>query len=164
MKLKKAKYSALEIAYYIINYGYKNNIVISNLKLQSILYYAQLKFLEHSKLCFDEDIIINSYGPIVKSVNEKFKRYGALIIPPVKYYYDLSKGFLHMKKVPYKCKIEKRDKLVLINVISECCSYSTSELIQRSSISASKISMYYKSNNISGENLFKFFNKNNNWR
>ena len=28
MKLKKAKYSALEVAYYIINYGYKNNIVI----------------------------------------------------------------------------------------------------------------------------------------
>ena len=164
MKLKKAKYSALEVAYYIINYGYKNNIVISNLRLQSILYYAQLKFLKHSKLCFNEDIIINSNGPIVKLVNEKFKRYGALIIPPVKYYYDLSKGFLHMRKVPYKCKIDKKDRLILINVILKCCSCSTSELIQRSSISASKISMYYRSNNISGENLFKFFSKNNNWR
>jgi len=135
-----------------------------NPKFNTDYHIDALEFLKHSKLCFNEDIIINSNGPIVKLVNEKFKRYGTLIIPPVKYYYDLSKGFLHMRKVPYKCKIDKKDRLILINVILKCCSCTTSELIQCSSISASKISMYYRSNNISGENLFKFFSKNNNWR
>ncbi|MDD6056611.1 MAG: DUF4065 domain-containing protein [Helicobacteraceae bacterium] len=55
--------------------------IISNLKMQKLLYYAQGEFLAiFNKPLFSDKIEAWKYGPVVKSVYEKFKVYGRLAI------------------------------------------------------------------------------------
>lgn len=51
---------------------------ISNLKLQKLLYYAQgMHMAVHKEKLFEEPIEAWSYGPVVASVYERYKNYGA---------------------------------------------------------------------------------------
>ena len=55
---------------------------ISNLKLQKLLYYAQgLHLALHDEPLFSEPIVRWQYGPVVRSVYDAFKGYGAGAIP-----------------------------------------------------------------------------------
>lgn len=75
-------YDVLTIADYVIAY-YKNvDSVVSNLKLQKILYFLQAAFLiEMDKPLFDSDIEAWSFGPVIPVVYDKFKLFGAASIP-----------------------------------------------------------------------------------
>lgn len=54
---------------------------ISNLKMQKLLYYAQGHFLAtYQKPLFNEKIEAWKYGPVVKKVYDRFKKYGNLAI------------------------------------------------------------------------------------
>lgn len=56
--------------------------LISNLKLQKLLYYAQgIHLAMHDKPLFDEAIQAWQHGPVVASVYHRFKEYGAGAIP-----------------------------------------------------------------------------------
>lgn len=77
-------YDVLTITDYVIAY-YKNaDSVVSNLKLQKILYFLQAAFLiEMDKPLFDSDIEAWSFGPVVPSVYNKFKIFGGASIPDI---------------------------------------------------------------------------------
>ena len=50
-------YSALEVARHIINYVNSNDQLLSNLKLQKLLYFVQAEFLiSQERICFTDDI------------------------------------------------------------------------------------------------------------
>lgn len=80
-------YNARDIANFVINYSNDNNIRITNLKLQKLLYYIQAAFLvEKNKTCFEESIVNWKHGPVVPEVYNEFKNYGASNIDRVDEY------------------------------------------------------------------------------
>ena len=75
--------SALDAANHIIEWCWKHNRMISNLKLQIFLYFVQAYFLvdsEGREACFDERIEARCYGPVVPVVYDAYKKYGSLNI------------------------------------------------------------------------------------
>lgn len=57
--------------------------IISNLKLQKLLYYAQGFHLAlYGDPIFKENILAWEYGPVVKEVYDEYKKYGGAFIPP----------------------------------------------------------------------------------
>ena len=76
-------YSAMNIAAWIIKYCDNNKILMSNLRLQKILFFCQVMYLsKYNYVLFNDDIVAWSFGPAVKSVYEQFKRFGSCGIIP----------------------------------------------------------------------------------
>lgn len=80
---KEAKYSALQIAEWFLNYNRmqmneEDAEYITNLKLQKLLYYAQGCYLALTdNPLFKEDILAWEHGPVVNEVYQKYKINGA---------------------------------------------------------------------------------------
>lgn len=69
-------YNVLQVSQYIINYSIENDIQITNLKLQKLLYYTQAAFLtEYDEPCFEEEIEHWRHGPVVSKVYSHYKGY-----------------------------------------------------------------------------------------
>lgn len=82
MHLKKADYSAEQIAQWFIKRDSKNKYnygeEISNLKLEKLLYYAQGIFLaKENRPLFADKIMAWEHGPVVNKVYQKYKKYGS---------------------------------------------------------------------------------------
>ena len=124
-------YSALDVARYVVNYANENEMIVSNLKLQKILYFIQMQFLinDPERPCFDDDIEAWAFGPVVPEVYREFKRYGSLSIPPVEYYYDTSNGIWNLEKKHYHTELSSDDQNVVDEVINKCDNYSASDLV-----------------------------------
>lgn len=70
-------YKAIDIAKYIICYANENDVNVTNLKLQKLLYYAQAWYLVNfGKPLFDEKIEAWQFGPVVPVVYNEFKSFG----------------------------------------------------------------------------------------
>ena len=70
-------YNVLGVSRYIINYCNENYYLISNLKLQKILYFVQAFFLEaKNEECFREEIEAWDFGPVVPEVYREYRKYG----------------------------------------------------------------------------------------
>ena len=76
-------YAALDIAYWFLA---RNRIaeieqdaeLISNMKLQKLLYYAQgVYYAIMNKVLFSDSIFAWTHGPVVESVYHKFKQFGS---------------------------------------------------------------------------------------
>ena len=69
---------ALDIAKYILCIAQENGDLITNLKLQKLLYYAQAWFMVNNdgERLFEDEIEAWQYGPIVKAVYNEYKRFG----------------------------------------------------------------------------------------
>lgn len=68
-------YRAIEIAKYIISKCTRDKQPISNMQLQSILYYIQKEFLQLGTEAFPEEIQARTFGPIVPFVYYKYCGY-----------------------------------------------------------------------------------------
>lgn len=125
-------YKAIDVARYIINYANDNNMIVSNLKLQKILYFIQLEFLLRDKKepCFKENIEAWNFGPVVPSVYHEFKIYGSLPIPKISYVYDGSNGFLNLSREEYVPSIKSVDRLIIEDVVNECDRFSAGQLVE----------------------------------
>ena len=74
-------YNAIAVAGYIIEYEHSKDRLISNLKLQKLLYFVQAQFfIEYGKPCFGNKIEAWSFGPVVPDVYHTYKIYGSLDI------------------------------------------------------------------------------------
>jgi uncharacterized phage-associated protein len=72
--------SVTRISEYIITRFYldKDKASISNLKLQKLLYFVQGEAIKQHGICaFEEEIEAWDYGPVVRSVYDRFKVFGA---------------------------------------------------------------------------------------
>ncbi len=75
---------ALDIARHILSKAQpdEGGELISNMKLQKLLYYCQGFYLaSQGQPLFEEEVVAWQYGPVVPVVYHKFKRYGASGIP-----------------------------------------------------------------------------------
>ncbi|MEO0432273.1 MAG: type II toxin-antitoxin system antitoxin SocA domain-containing protein [Cyanobacteria bacterium J06656_5] len=76
-------FSAIDIAHYFLCLPDENaGDLISNLKLQKLLYYAQgFNLALYSSRLFQEDIRAWEHGPVVPDAYHAFKEFGANAIP-----------------------------------------------------------------------------------
>ena len=89
--MKMNDYDVLDISRYVINYSNKKEYVISNLKLQKVLYFIQAYFLintANGKRCFREKIEAWDFGTVVSKAYREYKRYGSTNIPTMESYLD----------------------------------------------------------------------------
>ena len=107
-------YTILDIADYIIQSSNEKHIGMSNLKLQAVLYFLQAEFLvRKNEVCFKEKIEAWSFGPVVRSIYEKYIGFGGGSIILVK-----KKDF----------EIKKEDKKIIDNILEDLDEYSASAL------------------------------------
>ena len=83
------RYSANNVACYLIHKAIDNGHPISNLQLQKILYYLQVFFLQkrHYAL-FSDEIEAWRFGPVVRNVYEKYSGFGASDLMDIDSYDD----------------------------------------------------------------------------
>ena len=78
VEILDAQYKAIDIAKYIVDFCTRNEIAISDLKLQKILYYIQLAFISNlNKFAFKDELEAWKYGPVVKNVYDIYSSFGS---------------------------------------------------------------------------------------
>lgn len=89
-------YDVLDVSRYIINYCNQHSLLITNLKLQKLLYFIQAQFLliNFNNPCFYQKIEAWPYGPVVPEAYHEFKGFGNNHIPPITTFY----GFIDKNK------------------------------------------------------------------
>ena len=127
------EYDVLDIARYIINKCNENGIIISNLKLQKLLYFVQgytFAFTEHR--CFTNIIQAWDYGPVCPDAYHEFKRYGAMNIPTVKNYSSIElegQQIVLTNKVFDPSTIDSLTREIIDAVVDNYGKYSASALV-----------------------------------
>jgi len=111
-------YKAIDVAKYILARARQNGDLVTNLKLQKLLYYAQAWYMakNEGRKLFEDDIEAWEYGPIVRELYNFFKRFSS---DPINEYVD-------------KKDIEKfsdKDKKFMDDFLSEFMDYSASSLV-----------------------------------
>ena len=78
-------YNAHEIALYVINWCHEHGFIITNLKLQKLLYFLQGENcrVRHSRLISD-DFYVWQLGPVIPEVYYEFAMYSSFEIPEQK--------------------------------------------------------------------------------
>lgn len=109
-------YDARTIADYVIAYYERTDWVISNLKLQKVLYFLQAQYLvSYNKRLFDDEIEAWGIGPVVPSVYQEYKIFGSASIP----------GF--NKQMP---RIVKEDAILIDEMLERLRNMSSTYLTQ----------------------------------
>lgn len=138
-------YPVLEVAQYIIWYCDRQNYIVSNLKLQKILYYIQAEFLVVRKTaCFLEAIEAWTIGPVVPKVYHKYGAFGNPYIPYVNEPDDFS--------------ISYGDRVLIGDIVDACAPYTTSQLTEITRHQSPWMDTYHAGHRvISEEAIAKFF-------
>ena len=111
-------YEALAVAKYIICYCDSKNSIMTNLKLQKVLYYVQAEFLVNAwERCFPERIEAWDFGPVIPEVYRRYKIYGGSFIPPGRNNICLT-------------LFQRDDRRRIENVVDACDMYSTATLAE----------------------------------
>lgn len=73
---------AIDVAKLFLAWARENGDVITNLKLQKLLYYAQAWYLvNYGRRLFSDDIQAWELGPVIVPIYHKWKQYGGIPIP-----------------------------------------------------------------------------------
>lgn len=125
-------YSALDVARYIIWYCEEKKYIVSNLKLQKILYFIQAKFLvEKNTPCFSEKIEAWDFGPVVPEAYHEYKQYGSGDIPTIESYIMFDENDIwNSKRIEFEDTIiADEDKVLIDKVIDKFADYSATDLV-----------------------------------
>ena len=102
----KKQYDAVEIARYVVKKCIADELPISNLQLQNILYFVQKNFLKSkNRVAFEDDIETWKFGPVIPKVYYRYSGFGSMLIT-----LDLS--------VPVS--LDAEDKLIIDSVVEDC--------------------------------------------
>ena len=142
-------YSALDIARYVIWYCNERGYVVSNLKLQKILYFIQAQFLvfnENHEPCFRDQIEAWTFGPVVPEVYRQYRLYGNAHIPSLDNEEDFG-------------LIAKNDSEMIDEVVYECAGYTASQLVELTHHQSPWIDAFGNGRNtpITNESIRNFF-------
>ena len=110
---------ALDVARYILTLvDVDKGDIISNLKLQKILYYIQGYHLAYfNKPLFNDKIEAWKYGPVVVNVYHEYKDYDREQLPTNNYNFDIS-------------KLSQEQKNLIINVFNTYNNFSAPKLVE----------------------------------
>lgn len=110
-------YHAMDIAEYILGYAAQRNYPISNLKLQKILYFVQAQFLVSLNYpCFVEPIEAWDFGPVIRSVYNKYKRYGS--------------SNIYLGSLSIETRLTERERQNIQLIVDNCANYSANQLVE----------------------------------
>lgn len=115
----------MDVARFIVNYSIEIGRPVSNLKLQKLLYFVQVAFVrQYGVPCFEEPIVHWRHGPVVESVYQKYRTYGAENITDKELayfsiYFDPETMSFVSKRKKYSDDIFQYPHLVLIKSIIE---------------------------------------------
>lgn len=131
MKNDYNSYLALDISRYVINKCNESGNIISNLKLQKILYFIQGNFYRlKDRECFVEDIHAWNYGPVVPEIYREYKHFGSNNIPCVKEVYSFNEDTFEFENQEFEMKFfDEDDKKIIDEVVEECQLYSANALV-----------------------------------
>lgn len=112
--------TALKVANRLLEIADCNGDLITNLKLQKLLYYAQAFYLVNNKgeKLFDDEIQAWEYGPVVPAVYHEYKKYNSF---PINYKHVKDKIF----------NFSKKQEQYLKDFASEYFRYSATELVTK---------------------------------
>lgn len=109
-------YTANEIARYVITYCNQQDIPISNLKLQKVLYYLWIEYFnQQGRPLFQDDICAWQLGPVIPNVYFEYCAFGGLPI--------------HRE---YPNEVLPEDSKLLDKILAEYCNISASRLVDMS--------------------------------
>ncbi|HSX48825.1 MAG TPA: type II toxin-antitoxin system antitoxin SocA domain-containing protein [Candidatus Saccharimonadales bacterium] len=78
-------YKPLDIAAYLVKLSNDIGEPLTNMKLQKLIYYVFAWYaVEKGEKLFDEEIFAWKYGPVITSVYDAYKEFGADVIKEVK--------------------------------------------------------------------------------
>lgn len=142
-------YSALEVARFIIAYCRRNGLLMSNLKLQKVLYFIQAEFLvRNGKPCFFERIEAWTFGPVVSNVYHEYKTFGSSNI-----YSNLSNFY----------DITENDQNIIEDVVNACNRFSAAQLVELTHNQAPWKNAYNNRNRIiTNDAILDYFGRENN--
>lgn len=118
-------YNVMDVARFIVNYSIDIGRPVSNLKLQKLLYFVQVAFINrYGEPCYEAPITHWRHGPVVESVYQKYKSYGAENIydKELEYFsfrFDLEKMSFITERVVYSENIFEFHHAMLIKEIIE---------------------------------------------
>ena len=139
-------YSGIDIAAYVVKKCNEIKSAVSNLKLQKLLYFIQAYFLMvYQRPCFEDRIEAWSFGPVVPSVYQVYKYYGAGSIP----YF----GDEHIGDISYQ------DKEMIDRVILCFSGRSANELVDITHHQSPWMDAYvpYQNNIITNQSIKEYF-------
>lgn len=109
----------LNFANHILAIAYENNLSVSNLHLQKIMYFSMREQKDNLELLseiYDEPFYVWRYGPTVPSIHKKYSGYGSRAI--------IEKGERHNKYSIFDKSIIKLLHEDLFLLISESCKHN----------------------------------------
>ncbi len=118
-------YDVMDVARFIVNYSIEIGRPVSNLKLQKLLYFVQVAFIRQYGIpCFEAPIVHWRHGPVVESVYQKYKAYGAENITDKEieyfsFYFDSKNMSFVTDWKKYNENIFEYNHLILIKTIVE---------------------------------------------
>lgn len=125
-------YDVIDVSNYLIKIANDKGNIITNLKLQKLLYFLQAAFLiEKDTQLIEQKFERWDYGPVVPDSYHFFKQFGSEPIrqPVPKFVIDTSKGF-QIKSIPFnENKINEDDRKSIADFYNQMIDYSTSQLI-----------------------------------
>lgn len=144
--MKNMTYDALDVACYIINYCNYNDMEITNLRLQKLLYFVQAaSFSERKQEFFHNDIEAWTYGPTIREVYKEYSRYMGNHIYPTTIYKVFRKGVIGVDYVVYNESVfKKKDKVLIMAVIEVLKDKTTYELVEISRRQSPWVNAYEK--------------------
>ncbi len=114
--------NVLDIAKYIVYKHWKDGIIISNLRLQKILYYVQGYATKRcNEAAFGEAIYRWPYGPVVPEAYFAYNKYRSQSIPEP-YDVDMQRAFEQLRRDPAVIS-------VIDSVVQQSYQYSSTELV-----------------------------------
>lgn len=116
-------YKVMDVARFIVNYSIEIGKPVSNLKLQKLLYFVQVAFIcQLGVPCYEEPIMHWRHGPVVESVYQKYKAYGAENITDkeeeyLEFSFDLETMSFGAERKKYDENIFKSEHLKIIKAV-----------------------------------------------
>ncbi len=140
-------YDIEDVVEYILYRSEKNKNIMSNLKLQKVLYFIQAEFLLYfGYRCFREEITAWDIGPVILPVYRKYAIYGMAHIPILR--------INENRKFPFS----EEECWRLNDMIDTLAPYSASELTEITMCQDPwKDAVCRKDKLITNESLIKFF-------
>lgn len=146
-----ARYSATDVARYMVNLCIEEKSPVSNLQVQKILYFCQQEYyVKTGTPLFDDDFEAWRYGPVVPSVYRTYSVYGGSPIWKAAEYKEFD--FFRNDSVPVAPLSGKERKSVVETVEKWACLPSW-EIVNRSHVEGGAWDIVYNKNGVPGSGL-----------
>lgn len=137
-------YSASNIAAFIINWCHDHNFVITNLKLQKLLYFVQGNYYKQTKSrLIDAEFFAWQLGPVIPEIYSKYAIYSATPIPPQPASHISPQSANHIEQILQKYAPLSAWQLVEISHKEDPWKYNFEIFGDKSQIPFASIANYY---------------------